>query len=166
MVCSRGIAGAALVGRPERDVSNRAGSPGGIGGPDGPGKDPWATLSDPHTTYKIRYTNFGRGAVKVAVTRRDDGSGTDATVRGAKDTTSEGAFDAGAQDLDRDLLARGLGVLLRFSDRVVNLCDRGGGNRRFVEAGEERVQWLAKLRFDGGARRRAGKGRQAVLKLR
>jgi hypothetical protein len=47
----------------------------------------------------------------------------------------------------------------------VDLRDRGGGDRRVVEAREQRVDRLAELELDGAPRLGAGKRRQVVLQL-
>ena len=48
----------------------------------------------------------------------------------------------------------------------MNLSDRGGGDRPFVERCEQAPQWTAEFGLDQGARRSAGKRRQAVLQAR
>ena len=72
------------------------------------------------------------------------------------DVAQEGALDAGAQHLDRDHLA---GLAQRGA---VDLGERGGGDRR-LEVGEDRVDRLAELALDRGARLRHREGRQLVL---
>ena len=71
----------------------------------------------------------------------------------------EGQLDGRPQHLDRDLAAVG-------GDGEMDLGDRGGGDRRVVEAGEQRVDRLAELGLDGAPRLGAGEGRQVVLQLR
>ena len=62
----------------------------------------------------------------------------------------EGRLDAGPQDLDRDGAAVGRGG-------EVDLRDRGGGDRRVVEARVQRLDRLAELELDGAPRQLAGK---------
>jgi hypothetical protein len=45
----------------------------------------------------------------------------------------------------------------------VHLGDRGGGDRRVVEAREQRIDRLAKLGLDGAARLGPREGRQMIL---
>ena len=71
----------------------------------------------------------------------------------------EGELDARPQHLDRDLAAVG-------GDGEMHLGDRGSGNRRVVEAGEQRVERLAELGLDDSPGFGAGEGRQVVLQLR
>ena len=75
----------------------------------------------------------------------------------------EGALDAGPQDLDRRFLRR-LSVLGR-GHRQVHLGDRGGRDRRVVEALEQLVERTAQLGLDGGAGLVARERRQPVLEL-
>ena len=69
------------------------------------------------------------------------------------------ALDAGPQDLDRDLLARG-------GDAEVHLGDRGRGDRPVVEAREQLGERPAELALDQLAGERAVERRQVVLQLR
>ena len=71
----------------------------------------------------------------------------------------EGELDARPQHLDRDLAAVG-------GDGEMHLGDRGGGDRRVVEAGEQRVDRLAELGLDDAPGLGAGESRQMVLQLR
>ena len=70
----------------------------------------------------------------------------------------EGALDAGAQYLDRDLLAL-------VGDREVDLRDRGGRDRLILEVLKHLGHGPVQLGLDRGARLRAREGRQAILQV-
>ncbi len=72
------------------------------------------------------------------------------------EVAGEGVGDTRAQHLDRDLLAGG-------GAGEMDLRDRGGGNRGFVEGLEQGVERLGEFGLDRGPRRRTRKGRQPVL---
>ena len=76
------------------------------------------------------------------------------------DVAREGGGDAGAQDLDRDLLAVG-------GDGEMDLGDRGGGDRHVLEGGEEALRSARPNSASTMARAASpGKRRQTILQLR